>query len=74
MTLEELKEEKAMLEQTRKNILEGGQEFQTHDGRVRQVDLNTVLSRLAAVDQAIASYGGARGNTDTVLLKFGGMG
>lgn len=75
MTREELIQEKEALESARMNILEGGQEFQTRDGRVKMASLETIMSRLAEVNAQISQIDVVNGGmTDTVKLKFGGMG
>ncbi len=75
MTKEELLIEKEALEKARLNILEGGQEFQTRDGRVKQAQLETIMNRLANIQSELSQFDNAYGGmTDTVRLKFGGMG
>ena len=74
MNREELQKEKEALETARMNILEGGQEFQTRDGRVKMASLETIMQRLAEVNSALSQSDSANGMTDTVRLKFGGMG
>lgn len=56
--LEELKEERADIKQSIKDILEGGQEFQTRNGRVKQVNLQTLYNRLAIVEAQINEFSG----------------
>lgn len=75
MTREELEIEKAELLAAKKNILEGGQEFQTRDGRVKQASLDTIMNRLASIQSELSQFEEVYGGmTDTVRLKFGGMG
>lgn len=75
MTREELIKEKEALENARMNILEGGQEFQTRDGRVKMASLETIMERLAEVNSQVAQMDAVSGGlTDTVKFKFGGMG
>lgn len=74
MNREELQKEKEALETARMNILEGGQEFQTRDGRVKMASLETIMQRLAEVNSALNQIDSENGMTDTVRLKFGGMG
>ncbi len=75
MTREELENEKAELLAAKKNILEGGQEFQTRDGRVKQASLDTIMNRLASIQSELSQFEEVYGSmTDTVRLKFGGMG
>lgn len=75
MTREELKNEEAKLLAVKQNILEGGQEFQTRDGRVKQASLDTIMNRLASIQSELSQFEEAYGGmTDTVRLKFGGMG
>lgn len=75
MTREELENEKAKLLAVKKNILEGGQEFQTRDGRVKQASLDTIMNRLASIQYELSQFEEVYGGmTDTVRLKFGGMG
>ena len=73
VTTEDLLEERDNLKATIKNILEGGQEFQTRDGRVRQANLQTLYDRLGQVENAIAAAE-CDGGANTVLLKFEGVG
>ena len=68
--LEELKEERADIKQSIKDILEGGQEFQTRNGRVKQVSLRTLYNRLAIVDAQINELTGDY--TDVEHYVFGG--
>lgn len=75
MNREDLLKEKEALENARMNILEGGQEFQTRDGRVKMASLETITSRLAEVQSALNQMDAVDGGmTDTVKLRFGGMG
>ena len=74
MNREELQKEKEALETARMNILEGGQEFQTRDGRVKMASLETIMQRLAEVNSALNQIDSVNGMTDTVRLKFGGRG
>lgn len=75
MNREDLLKEKEALENARMNILEGGQEFQTRDGRVKMASLETIMSRLAEVQSALNQMDAVDGGmTDTVKLRFGGMG
>nr|DAW60808.1 MAG TPA: hypothetical protein [Caudoviricetes sp.] len=74
MNREELQKEKEALETARMNILEGGQEFQTRDGRVKMASLETIMQRLSEVNSALNQIDSVNGMTDTVRLKFGGMG
>lgn len=75
MTKEELLIEKEALEKARLNILEGGQEFQTRDGRVKQAQLETIMNRLSNIQSELSQFDNSYGGmTDTVRLKFGGMG
>ena len=68
--LEELKEERADIKQSIKDILEGGQEFQTRNGRVKQVNLQTLYNRLAIVEAQINEFSGDY--TDVERLVFRG--
>lgn len=73
--LEELQEELTLLRTTYKNILEGGQEFQTRAGRVKQANLSDVKAQINAVMAEIAEINStANGTTDTIRLKWGGVG
>ena len=73
--LEELQDELKILTTTYKNILEGGQEFQTRDGRVKQANLSDVKAQINAVRAEIAELTSAsNGMTDTIRLKWGGVG
>ena len=74
MNREELQKEKEALETARMNILEGGQEFQTRDGRVKMASLETIMQRLSEVNSALNQIDSVNGMTDAVRLKFGGMG
>lgn len=72
---EELQKELELLKETRQNILEGGQEFQTRDGRVKQANLNDINRQIAEVKAQIADLNPRQGmNTETVLMKFNGRG
>ncbi len=73
MTKTELQAEKASLQTAIKNVLEGGQEFQTRNARVKQASLDSLQSRLATVESELAQYDdGSTGMTTHVLLQFGG--
>ncbi len=73
--LDELQEELKLLRTTYKNILEGGQEFQTRAGRVKQANLSDVKAQINAVMAEIAEINSnANGTTDTIRLKWGGVG
>ena len=73
--LDELQEELKILKTTYKNILEGGQEFQTRAGRVKQANLSDVKAQINAVRAEIAELTSAsNGMTDTLRLKRGGEG
>ena len=74
MNREELQKEKEALETARMNILEGGQEFQTRDGRVKMASLETIMQRLAEVNSALNQIDSVNGMADSVRLKFGGIG
>jgi hypothetical protein len=69
-TKEELTARKTALETAIKNVLEGGQEFQTRNARVKQVPLEILEEQLAEVESALDTYNGT--NATTVLLKYGG--
>ncbi|EFR42316.1 MAG: hypothetical protein QP733_02035 [Dialister micraerophilus] len=74
--LEELKLERDKLRETYHNILEGGQEFWTRDGRVKQANLNDIIARLdsinAEIDNLEYSSGGDYKRETNILLKYGG--
>lgn len=73
--LDELQEELTLLRTTYKNILEGGQEFQTRAGRVKQANLSDVKAQINAVQAEIAELSSTSGgNTDTIRYKWGGVG
>lgn len=75
MDREELLKQKEALETARMNILEGGQEFQTRDGRVKMASLETIAAQLADVNYMLTQIDAVNGGmTDTVKLKFGGIG
>lgn len=69
-TRAELEARKTALETAIINVLEGGQEFQTRNARVKQVPLEILQEQLAAVESALDSLNGT--NATTVLLKYGG--
>lgn len=71
MTKQELLDRKAALETAITNVLEGGEEFQTRNARVKQVPLATLEKQLAAVESALAEYDNG-GRATTVLLQYGG--
>lgn len=75
MTRNELLEEKEALQKAKINILEGGQEFQTRDGRVKMASLETISAQLAEVNAMLAQMDAVNGaTTDTVKLRFVGVG
>lgn len=69
MTLAELIAEKTKVQEAIDNVLEAGQEFQTREGRVKQVSIDSLYERMSIIDAAIESRGGGD-TTDTVLLKY----
>ena len=66
-TRAELEARKTALETAITNVLEGGQEFQTRNARVKQVPLEILQEQLAAVESALDSLNGT--NATTVLLQ-----
>lgn len=71
MTKEELLLEREQLKTAIQNSLEGGAEFETRDGRVRQVDIDKMYKRLNEIDRALTAMGGF--NRNTTLLRYGGV-
>ncbi len=71
MTKDELLAQKAAIQTAITNILEGGQEFQTRNARVKMPALENLQSQLSEIDSELSSMG-AGTNSTTVLLKYGG--
>lgn len=72
-TKEELLQELDQLNATIKNIMEGGQEFDTRDGRVKFPALRELYARRAEVQNALAVMECGSSGANTVLIKFGGF-
>lgn len=69
--LDSLKERKAKIEEAINNVLEAGQEFQTRNGRVKQVPLSTLRQELNSIEMEINALEHS-GYTDTQILVFRG--
>lgn len=71
MTLDDLKAERAKVQEAINNILEAGQEYQTRSGRVKFANLDKLYERLGYLDNAIASAEG--GSCNVVYQEFRGF-
>lgn len=73
MTKKELLEIKSQLQEAMKNVLEGGEEFQTRNARVKQTSYETLAAQLKDVENQLAELDEAEGGRAMVThLKFGG--
>ena len=72
MNLEELKAERAKVQEAINNILEAGQEYQTRSGRVKFANLDKLYDRLSYLDNAIVAAE-SNNNCNVVLQQFGGF-
>lgn len=72
MILEDLKAERAKIQEAINNILEAGQEYQTRSGRVKFANLDKLYERLGYLDNAIAAAEG-NGGCNVAYLEFRGF-
>ena len=71
MSIEEMEAELLEIRECRKNIYQGGQEFQTRTGRVKWTSLKDLNDREAYLISAISAAKGT--NCNVVSLQFGGF-